>query len=148
MGLGPALENLAGDFEERTHITTSVSAPRFKGSLPDDTKIVLYRICQEALTNIHRHAHASHVEITVLKGQKTITLKVEDDGVGFGASNQKKTNNSAYNKVGLGLTNMHERIESREGRIDISSNKEGTLLTIQLPVAYLPAVVLTKPRDK
>lgn len=139
LGLGPALENLANEFEERTHISASVNAPRFKGSLPENIKIALYRICQEALTNIDRHAQATHVDITVTRTDGEIFMKVEDNGIGLTQSKLSAVKTGMHHKDGgLGLTNMSERVEAWGGKLDLISGKRGTHLTIQIPVNYLP----------
>ena len=138
LGLGPALENLAREFEERTHISTTVIAPRFKGSLPEDTKIALYRISQEALTNIQRHAHAHHVEINVIRGIGMITLSIKDNGIGFNVAKLNSKTDPKLTKMGLGLTNIAERAETRGGHLEIITGASGTLLTIEFPVNYLP----------
>ena len=139
LGLGPALENLSNEFQDRTDIATSVDAPRFKGTLPENIKIALYRICQEALTNIHRHAQATNVEITVKRFDGEIMMKIIDNGIGLTQSKLTALAMGAPGKgEGLGLTNMSERIEAWGGKLGIHSSKAGTHLTIQIPVKYLP----------
>ena len=139
LGLGPALENLANEFTERTRISTSVNAPRFKGSLPENIKIALYRICQEALTNVDRHAQAANVKITVKKLDDEILMTVEDDGIGLTQAKLAEMNTDRIlTNGGLGLTNMTERIEAWGGKLEINSGKAGTQLNIIIPVFYLP----------
>lgn len=148
LGLGPALENLSNEFQERTDIATSVDAPRFKGTLPENIKIALYRICQEALTNIDRHAQATDVQITVKRLDGEIMMNVIDNGIGLTQSKLTALAMGTPGKgKGLGLTNMSERIEAWGGKLGIHSSKAGTHLTIQIPVNYLPLKNTTTPLE-
>ena len=136
LGLGPALENLCEDFSNNSGVKTDLSAPRFKGSLPADLKISLYRICQEALTNIEKHAHATLVKITVTRGTSDIKMQIKDNGIGFKQSRQGSRNNEA-SSAGLGFINMKERVDLNAGRMDIKSDQNGTVISILMPVQYL-----------
>lgn len=135
LGLGPALEHLCGDFSKRTGIKTTVNAPRFKGSLPAKIKISLYRVCQEALTNIEKHAKASTVLINIDNGTSEVTMDIIDDGIGIKRSKAHRMRTRAYS--GLGFTNMKERIEANNGRLDLTSDQYGTKIFISIPVKYL-----------
>lgn len=89
----------------------------------DTVRVTLYRICQEALNNIHKHANARHVAVVISLGH-TSALQVTDDGCGF---TPKDTVN------GFGLKGIRERVVAMGGDCDIQSNQNGTSLTLSLP---------------
>ncbi|MBT0957132.1 cache domain-containing protein [Alphaproteobacteria bacterium KMM 3653] len=129
LGLGPALKALVEDFATRTGITTEFETAVFRNRLDQDGKITLYRIAQEALTNIERHAEASHVTLKVFGHKHGATLRITDDGRGLGAD--------ARRTPGLGLRNMAERIEQIGGTLDISSSKSGTSIDAVVPLSHI-----------
>lgn len=137
LGLGPALENLVDDFSKNSGIKTTITAPRFKGSLPANVKISLYRICQEALTNIEKHANASNVSIIVTKGISDIKMQVMDDGVGIKEARLGSKKNGTTSSSGLGFINMQERVDLNAGHMDLKSDHNGTKISIFMPVKYL-----------
>ena len=106
LGLGPAIKTLAEDFQARTGITCDFATVVFRNRLDNDAKIALYRIAQEALTNIERHAGASDVAID-LDGYRTgATMRITDNGKGFELRG---------GTPGLGQRNMQERMEQLGG---------------------------------
>jgi two-component system, NarL family, sensor kinase len=107
LGLGPALRMLTDEFGERTDIDVRFSTVVFRNRLDNDAKIALYRIAQEALTNIERHARASEVTIDLRGHKRGATLRITDNGVGF--SPKART-------AGLGLRNMQERMDQLGGQ--------------------------------
>jgi signal transduction histidine kinase len=100
--------------------------------LPLDIETVLYRITQEALTNILRHAHAKRVSVLLERRTEKVSLIVEDDGVGF----EMETALQAPGKRNkLGLLGMQERVRLAGGTLDIESTPgSGTTLYIRLPL--------------
>ncbi|MEO1734039.1 MAG: cache domain-containing protein [Pseudomonadota bacterium] len=136
LGLGPAIKALADDFQERTGIATEFSTVVFRNRLDQDSKIALYRIAQEALTNIERHSGASHVRIDIRGHKKGATLRIEDNGRGLPAD-------QGGSGHGLGLRNMQERIEQLDGTLRILSSRGnrggGTVIEAQVPLTHLLA---------
>jgi two-component system, NarL family, sensor histidine kinase DevS len=125
-GLVPALERLADTFSERSGIPASVEATLGAGRLPPEAETVLYRLVQEALTNVVKHAAASRVNIVVTRREGGVSAVVEDDGRGFAAD---EVRNEA-----LGLVGMRERLGLLGGTLNVESGAgRGTAL-----VAYLP----------
>ncbi len=133
LGLGPALKALTDDFRERTGIETEFSTVVFRNRLDQDSKIALYRIAQEALTNIERHSGATRVTIDLRGHKKGATMRITDNGKGLrsppgGAS------------AGIGLRNMQERIEQLDGSLRILSSRgaqSGTVIEVSLPLSHL-----------
>ena len=126
LGLSAALEALADGFTERTGVAVELKAVAFKNMILPGARTALYRVAQEALTNIERHANASRVRI-VVTSSAGIQLLVEDDGKGFAAGTRRRPTG------GLGLRNMQERMEHFGGSLDVTTSAKGTTLRARLP---------------
>jgi len=129
LGLSRALENLAEEFASRTGVEVLVKTTGFKNLLRNDVKTAFYRIAQESLTNIERHASVSRVELGLLRNRNGVTLRIADDGQGFDVQRLKKGDM----KSGIGLKNMKERIERLNGVLSITSSPAGTVIEAKLP---------------
>jgi two-component system, NarL family, sensor kinase len=97
--------------------------------LPDAVNTVLFRIAQEALTNIVKHAHARRAALTLDIGQDGVTLAIADNGRGFDVVLAQ-----ADPRAGMGLRNMRERLEPLGGQLSISSKPGHTVLTAWVPI--------------
>ncbi len=130
LGLGPAIKALADDFQERTGIDVGFQTVVFRNRLDGEAKIAMYRIAQEALTNIERHAQASHVKIDLRGHKKGATLRIEDNGRGLPDDGPTG---------GLGLRNMQERVEQLEGQLRLSKQRggQGTIIEVSVPLSHL-----------
>lgn len=130
LGLIPALEAHFNSFMQETGVRVKLTV--FAGIEKSDnsTLTILYRIAQEALANIARHAHATHAEVSIINLDDTICMEIRDDGIGFeveGKSCAKKT-------IRLGLLGMKERAEMIGGNFSIESEVgKGTTIRIELP---------------
>ncbi len=132
LGLGAAVEWLAHDFEARTQIACSVEVPEDL-SLPFELATPLFRVCQEALTNVTRHASASSVSIQLTCSNTEIALVVKDDGRGI-TEEEIKRNGS------LGLLGMKERVTILGGTLDLEGRSgHGTTLAIRIPLGQSPS---------
>ena len=126
-GLVSALERLADSFREETGIAVDLEAHLGDERLPSEIETTLYRITQEALTNVVKHARANRVSIVLTKRDGAVSAVVEDDGRGF-ADDEPREN-------GLGLLGMHERVALVNGRLSVeSSSGSGTTLSIEVPL--------------
>ncbi|MEM6386741.1 MAG: cache domain-containing protein [Pseudomonadota bacterium] len=128
LGLGPALKTLTDEFGERTGITAELETVVFRNRLDEDSKIALFRIAQEALTNIERHAEANEVHIRLSGHRRGATLRITDDGSGLPPDSTEG---------GLGLRNMQERMEQLGGRLRIFSSESGTTIEADVPLTHL-----------
>jgi two-component system, NarL family, sensor histidine kinase DevS len=127
-GLVSALERLAETFREQTGIEVELEPHLGEGRLPFDVETALYRITQEALTNVVKHARAKHVSIVLTRRDGSVSAVIEDDGRGFGAEEIRDD--------GLGLIGMRERVALVNGRLSVESSPGlGTTLSIEVPVA-------------
>lgn len=126
LGLGAAIEWLAHDLESRTQMTCAVEVPEDL-SLPVDLATPLFRVCQEALTNVTRHAGASHVSIRLTCLDGDIALEIKDDGRGITEEEIKRHGS-------LGLLGMKERVAILGGTLDVLGQPgEGTTVSIRIP---------------
>ncbi|MFW8636209.1 cache domain-containing protein [Cribrihabitans pelagius] len=133
LGLGPALKALTDDFAARTGIETEFSTVVFRNRLDQDAKIALYRIAQEALTNIERHADASKVSISLRGHTRGATMRITDNGCGLPSADMR-------GGTGIGLRNMQERMEQLDGTLRILSSRggqSGTVIEAGLPLSHL-----------
>jgi signal transduction histidine kinase len=131
LGLSAALERLAHEWQARYKISADV-AIQLNERLPGDVETAIYRIVQEALTNIARHAQAKSASILIEKRGDTVRAIVEDDGIGFDV-------NTNHGERHLGLMGMRERAELLNGTLTIESTPQhGTSVFIEIPIAAHP----------
>src|SRR6056297_3464720 len=130
LGVGPAIKALSEDFDRRTGIATEFDTVVFRNRLDDEAKIALYRVAQEALTNIERHSGATRVHIDLRGHASGGTLRISDNGCGIDASR-------AGAGGGLGLRNMQERVEQIDGQLAIRSSVDGTEIEATVPLTHL-----------
>jgi two-component system, NarL family, sensor histidine kinase DevS len=127
-GLVAALERLAETFSEATDIDVQLEASLGEERLPAEAETTLYRIVQEALTNIVKHARARRVSILLVRRGRGAAVLIEDDGEGFDPASAREG--------GLGLLGMRERLALVDGRLTIESAPgSGTTLAAEVPVA-------------
>jgi signal transduction histidine kinase len=126
-GLVPALERLTQGFAEQTGIAVDLEAGAIAERLPVEVETAIYRIVQEALTNVVKHAQAHSVSVVLTRGDGRIKAVIEDDGTGF----EPETRGGD----GIGLVGMRERIELLDGSLAVeSSPRSGTTVAIEVPV--------------
>ncbi|PKP85296.1 MAG: histidine kinase [Alphaproteobacteria bacterium HGW-Alphaproteobacteria-2] len=129
LGLGPALQALTDEFQRRTGIETSFRTVVFSNRLDKEAKIALYRIAQEALTNVERHAGATRVSLEAFGHKRGATLRITDNGRGMAGN--------AGAGAGLGLRNMQERVDRLDGVLNIRSGPGGTVIEAVLPLTHM-----------
>jgi len=129
LGLAAAIEWQASEFATRNDVQCLVSVPPVDLHLDGDRATAAFRIFQECMTNVIRHAKAKSVHVTLCQEEEYILLVVEDDGIGFCESNLSNTLGS------LGLLGMKERAQFCGGDVQISSTPgKGTKVAIRVPV--------------
>lgn len=129
LGLIPALRSHLQDFTENTGIQAILAASAAIEQCDSGIRTALYRVAQEALTNVARHAHATRVEITIRELSSHISMHIADDGSGFDVA--AKTTATRHNR--LGLLGMRERIEMVGGVFSLTS-APGSPTTIQVDI--------------
>lgn len=123
LGLIPSLEWLAREFEKKTGINCLVEISADQPPVKKDIAIVFFRVCQEALTNISKHAEAKEVKIQIQQKSNKLTLKISDNGKGI-------KNEKLEDPFSMGLIGMRERARLIGAQVKINSSKTGT--TVQL----------------
>jgi signal transduction histidine kinase len=128
-GLAAALERLAGDIGSRSEIEVDFRLELANDErLPANVETTVYRIAQEAFTNVIKHAHASRLDVVLARREHSIMLSVRDDGRGFSLPDE--------HEGGFGLIGMHERVALVEGTLEIDSETgSGTRLVANIPVS-------------
>jgi signal transduction histidine kinase len=125
-GLAAALERLVETFGERSGLDVQLEAQLGDVRLADETETTLYRIVQEALTNIVKHAQAKTVSIILVRRGRRVSVLIEDDGSGFVPGEARED--------GLGLVGMRERVALIGGKVTIESSPgAGTTLAVEVP---------------
>jgi signal transduction histidine kinase len=133
-GLLSALRWYASGFAERSGIEVDLELPESFQRLPLDTETALFRIVQESLINIHRHAESKTACIVLQRDAETLMLEIVDHGRGIPDTCLKRIM-SGGGGVGVGIAGMSERIEQLDGRLEITSNERGTIVRARLPLA-------------
>jgi signal transduction histidine kinase len=127
-GLEPALERLASVIGEQSSFTVDINVALPSGLLPPEHETAIYRVVQEALTNIVKHASAKQVSIVVASSEKAVRAVIEDDGVGFASDHVPEH--------AFGLVGMRERAQLLGGRLEVESSPgAGTTVVVEIPVS-------------
>jgi two-component system sensor histidine kinase DegS len=128
LGLVPALESLSNRISKRSNVRVAFKS--FSGDrLPGRVEVALYRIVQEALNNVTKHARATSVKIRLRRTKEAVVCSIQDNGVGF----DPLSLSAAPSGSGLGLLGIQERLQALRGELRIES-KRGTKLRITIPV--------------
>ena len=129
-GLVPALERLGETFSERSGIETVVQA-NVQERLSPEVEITLYRVVQEALTNVVKHSGAEHVSIVISNREGSVAATIDDDGRGFDSADVRQD--------ALGLLGMRERLALVGGTLEVESSAgSGTTIAAQVPAPARP----------
>ncbi len=131
LGLHAALRWLTEDCCERLHLSVDLQLKTPASSVservyPQVYETTLFRVAQESLTNVARHAQATHVSISLVQDEKSISLRIHDDGQGY---------ETQHTRSGLGISGMYERVSLLHGTLHLSSNPgQGTTIEAMLPL--------------
>ncbi len=128
LGLSSAIEWQLEEFRKRTGIHYELYFPPDDLTISPELSILFFRIIQEALTNISRHARATNVNINLRQENGTLNLIINDNGCGI-------TNNDISNPKSFGIIGMRERVKSYRGNLSITGKKgKGTRIEILIPI--------------
>jgi signal transduction histidine kinase len=130
MGISAALEWLADDFSAHNGIPCALHVEADDAGLPEKSALSLFRIAQEALSNISKHAQATRAEMTFRQHASGYSLEVTDNGTGFDPSERKPKS--------FGLIGIRERVLILGGAVDIvAAPRQGTSVRVTVPVSSL-----------
>ena len=143
LGLKSAIQWYVDGFAERSGIKTMFECSADFDRLPRETELALFRVLQEALTNVHRHSESAVAGVRLLMDGSNAVLQVHDTGKGIPGKVLDQSGDVA--STGVGLRGMNERMRQLGGRLEVSSNGRGTTLTAVVPVetkTYKPIVAI------
>jgi two-component system, NarL family, sensor kinase len=129
LGLPAALQHIAEELSRRSGLKVSVSPQVHEERLPELQAVSLFRVAQEALRNVERHARARHIDIRLDDAGDRLELRITDDGIGFDVKNVELSKDR-----GIGLSNMRERVERNGGIFQLVSHPGHTALTASFPL--------------
>jgi signal transduction histidine kinase len=130
-GLDAALRWYVDGLTARSGIEVDLQIPENIGRLPATAELAIFRIVQEALTNIHRHSKSKDAVIRITRGDNKVSLEIEDHGTGMSA---QKLAQIQTHGGGVGFRGMRERLRQLRGEISIGSSPTGTKISLQIPV--------------
>jgi two-component system, NarL family, sensor histidine kinase DevS len=126
-GLVPALERLTDSFAEQRNVRVDFHSALGESRLPSEVETTIYRVVQESLTNIVKHANAKHISVSLARRESGVAAVIEDDGAGFDLR--------AVREEGVGLLGMRERLALLDGRLAIESRPgAGTTIVAEVPL--------------
>jgi PAS domain S-box-containing protein len=132
LGLTSACRNFCKEFQARSGLTVKCQIGRQIQRLPAAVELNFFRIIQESLTNVERHARARSVRLRLAVQEERLVLRIQDDGCGFHPGRLRACKGK---RPGLGLTNILERAASLAGSCEVkSAPKRGTTITISVPI--------------
>lgn len=141
LGISAAIEWQAAQFQQRMEIPCRVACPPDDIPLDDEIGIALFRIFQEALTNIAKHARASRVDVELDTDEELVNLTVRDDGVGANGTDLAKPG-------AFGIRGIRERVLHLGGEASISSTPGGTTITVSVPRSRTPTDPVTEDQEQ
>lgn len=144
-GLEIALPWYAAGFTARSGIQTNVRVQPELGRFSQETELTLYRVVQEALTNIHRHSGSLTADISLLRDADQVALRITDCGRGIPSEVLGRDRNSVA-LIGVGVAGMRERVRQLNGSLKIESSHRGTTIKVMLPIELKQVSELVKNR--
>lgn len=133
VGLNSALRWYVEGFQTRSGIRADVNIANGNGRLPRPVETTIFRIAQEALSNIHRHSGARTARVNLTRQESRVRLEVFDDGKGM--EGRIGAPQSDGRNFGVGLRGMAERVRQLGGKLDIQSDSSGTRISVELPIS-------------
>jgi len=141
-GLASALRCYVEGFSQRSKIDVKLDIPQEFSGLSEETELSVFRVIQESLTNIHRHAGSRTAGIHIIQNEACLRVEIEDGGKGIPLEKESAVSSSAHG--GVGIRGMRERLRQLSGTLKIQSNDHGTRVIAVLPVSRPMANVTRK----
>ena len=133
VGLESATRWYADGFAKRCALTVSLDLDCITNRLPKEVELALFRVLQESLTNVHRHAGAKSIEVVLTCSTGHVVLSVIDDGKGV--SPEALTRFRSGTATGVGLAGMRERLAELDGTLEVEQRTRGTAIRATIPVS-------------
>jgi signal transduction histidine kinase len=144
-GLAPALSWYVQGLSERSGLQINLDIAKDFRRLPGDIELVVFRLVQECLTNIHRHSGSRTASIGIVRDDDTLKVEVRDQGQGI---SREKLSELQSSGSGVGIRGMRERLRHLRGKLNIESSSAGTAILAEIPIpkeALAQQVVATEP---
>ena len=120
-------------YGQRSGLNVTLDAPTDLGRLPDEIELALFRVLQEALTNVHRHSGASAAEVQVRHEAEQVVLEIKDNGRGIPEELLSHFRATGAG-TGVGIAGIRERVRELGGKLTLESNGSGTLVRVAVPL--------------
>jgi signal transduction histidine kinase len=137
-GLTSAVKWYVDGFARRSGVQIDMDFPKNLGRLPTPVEIALFRVIQEALTNMHRHAATNCAQVHLTRSASHVFLRIRDFGKGIPTNALDRFRNNS-GAIGVGLAGMRERVAELGGQLEIESDANGTLIAVSLALDRAPA---------
>jgi signal transduction histidine kinase len=134
LGLAGAMRDYADGFARRSGLRIDLELPPDLEGLPRETELALFRVMQEALTNVHLHSCSRTASILLGRTATELQLEVRDQGRGMEAARKLSAGDPPGGGLGVGVPGMRERMRQLGGRLEIESNDRGTCVIAIAPV--------------
>jgi PAS domain S-box-containing protein len=131
VGLESAIRWYVEGFSERSKIKVDLNLPATMDRLPRELELVIFRVVQESLTNVHRHSGSASARINLVKAENGVRVEIIDRGKGVPLEDQRALSGA---RTGVGVRGMEERVRQFGGALKIVSGAVGTTVTVHLPV--------------
>jgi PAS domain S-box-containing protein len=131
VGISSALSWYVQGLAERSDLEIDLTVPKIVGRLPSDMELLIFRLVQESLTNIHRHSGSKTAQIRIERDENAVQVKIEDQGNGMSPERLAEIQAKG---TGVGIRGMRERVRHFRGDLVIESNRSGTKVYVTLPL--------------
>jgi PAS domain S-box-containing protein len=131
VGLASALQWFVDGFSERSKIHVELEIPPDFGRLSSELELVIFRVVQESLTNVHRHSGSSSAKIHLSRSEQAVEFEISDQGKGIP---QGRLGEMTVAKIGVGVRGMEERVRQFRGTLQITSSPAGTVVAAKIPL--------------
>jgi PAS domain S-box-containing protein len=146
IGFASAATSYVEEFARRSGIEIDISLD-LPNRLEPDSELLLFRVLQESLTNIHRHSGSGRAKICSRIDGEAVCLEIRDYGCGI-PRQVLETFKTCGNGVGMGLAGIRERLREVDGKLDLCSTTDGTILRVSLPTAMRTVITLESARGR
>jgi signal transduction histidine kinase len=120
-------------YSQRSGVSVNLDAPADLERLPDAVELALFRVLQEALTNVHRHSGASAADVVIRHDAEQVILEVSDNGRGMPEELLEQFYKTGSG-MGVGIAGIQERVRELRGKLTLESDSTGTLVRVALPL--------------
>jgi PAS domain S-box-containing protein len=131
-GLPSSLRWYVQGFGTRSNVEVSMELADDLGRLPSELETTLFRVVQESLTNVHRHAGAQKATIRMRRNVAEVVVEIEDDGIGIPPDVMERVRSQSAASVGVGIAGMRERLSQLGGTLELHSSPHGTVVRARL----------------